>query len=63
MDKIRKFYNSLSANERRRLLMRMGVSQSTFYRRTTDTITAYEIKALLWAGMDKSELLSSLGLQ
>lgn len=59
---IMEYYKSLSATDRKRLLMLMGVSLPTMYRRTADTLTAYEIKALIRSGMDKKVLYEALGL-
>ena len=56
------YYKSLSANGRRRLLMHMGVSLPTLYRRTADTLTAYEIRALIKSGMDRQVLYRALGI-
>ena len=62
MKAVRQFYKSLPMVGRKRLLLKMGISQSTFYRRTADTLTAYEIKSLIWAGFDKDKLMDILGL-
>ena len=62
MEAVRQFYKSLSYVARKRLLMRMGMSQATFYRRTADDLTAYEIRALIKSGMDKKALYAALGL-
>lgn len=56
------YYKSLSATDRRRLLMHMGVSLPTLYRRTADTLTAYEIRALIKSGMDRQVLYRALGI-
>ena len=62
IDAVRKHYKQLNANDRKRLLMRMGISQATLYRRTESDLTAYEIKALIKSGMDKKALYAALGL-
>lgn len=62
IDAIRKHYKRLNANDRKRLLMRMGISQATLYRRTESDLTAYEIRALIKSGMDKKTLYGALGL-
>jgi hypothetical protein len=62
MEAVRQFYKSLSFVARKRLLMRMGISQATFYRRTESDLTAYEIRALIKSGMDKKTLYGALGL-
>lgn len=62
IDAVKTFYKRLNANDRKRLLMRMGISQATLYRRTESDLTAYEIKALIISGMDKKALYAALGL-
>ncbi len=62
IDAVLTFYKQLSANERKRLLMRLGMSQATLYRRDKDDLTAYEIRALIISGMDKKTLYRALGL-
>jgi hypothetical protein len=62
IDAVKTFYKRLNANDRKRLLMRLGISQATLYRRTESDLTAYEIKALIKSGMDKKTLYGALGL-
>ena len=62
IDAVKTFYKRLNTNDRKRLLLRMGISQATLYRRTESDLTAYEIKALIISGMDKKALYAALGL-
>ena len=62
IDAVRKHYKQLNTNDRKRLLLRMGISQATLYRRTESDLTAYEIRALIISGMDKKALYAALGL-
>ncbi len=62
IDAVKDYYKHLKPNERKRLLMRMGISLQTLYRRTADNITAYEIRALIASGMSEKTLYEALRL-